>query len=354
MRTAIIRSVAFSFVLLLATPLFGQGKTDVVVMTNGDRITCEIKGLSNGLLHISLEYVDGTVSINWPKVARLESKRTFIVKTETGLVYTGTLAVIEAAGEKPAMIEITEAADQRVEVESSRVVDVDTTAKSFRQRLNGDISFGMTYAKGNESRQYNLSSSVEYPTERWTAYARFNSTLTAHSGARSSERNQVDLGYERLLRRTNYFFAGALGIVQSSEQSISLQTTVGASVGHYFANTNRTRFAVAGGLAWQKTNYTAANSSLGTQNAFAGLVTTEVRWFRFKKTNLVIHAAFLPSISEPGRYYFKTNQSFYVKVLGDLSWNISFYGSWDNRPPAGLKGSDYGTSTGLGWTFGNR
>jgi len=37
-----------------------------------------------------------------------------------------------------------------------------------------------------------------------------------------------------------------------------------------------------------------------------------------------------------------------------LTWNVSFYGSWDNRPPPTFSGSDYGTSSGLGWTFGNR
>jgi hypothetical protein len=38
---------------------------------------------------------------------------------------------------------------------------------------------------------------------------------------------------------------------------------------------------------------------------------------------------------------------------GQLSWNISFYGNWDNRPPGNLPGSNYGTSSGLAWTFGS-
>jgi hypothetical protein len=49
-----------------------------------------------------------------------------------------------------------------------------------------------------------------------------------------------------------------------------------------------------------------------------------------------------------------TNASFYVKLLGDLKWNASFYGNWDNRPPPSFSGSDYGTSSGLSWTFGFR
>jgi hypothetical protein len=44
--------------------------------------------------------------------------------------------------------------------------------------------------------------------------------------------------------------------------------------------------------------------------------------------------------------------SYYIKIISDLKWNISFYGNWDNEPPPGLNGSDYGTSSGLSWTFG--
>jgi hypothetical protein len=42
-----------------------------------------------------------------------------------------------------------------------------------------------------------------------------------------------------------------------------------------------------------------------------------------------------------------------VKIFGDISWNFSFYGNWDNRPPIGLSGSDYGSTSGISWSFGN-
>ena len=43
----------------------------------------------------------------------------------------------------------------------------------------------------------------------------------------------------------------------------------------------------------------------------------------------------------------------YIKFTGNLSWHVSFYGNWDNRPPGNLPGSDYGTSSGLSWAFGS-
>ena len=83
-------------------------------------------------------------------------------------------------------------------------------------------------------------------------------------------------------------------------------------------------------------------------------VATEIKLFKFKKTNLDVTASLLPALSEPGRVRFSANSTYYLKLFGNLSWNLSFYGNWDNQPPAGLSGSDYGSSSGLTWTFGNR
>jgi hypothetical protein len=50
-------------VFFFAGGLMARTKTDVVVMANSDRFTCEIKRLERGILHASFDYVDGTVSL---------------------------------------------------------------------------------------------------------------------------------------------------------------------------------------------------------------------------------------------------------------------------------------------------
>jgi hypothetical protein len=53
-------------------------------MENGDRITGEIKGLDAGVSRVELEYVDVTIPLQWLKVARVESSRIFLVRTQDG------------------------------------------------------------------------------------------------------------------------------------------------------------------------------------------------------------------------------------------------------------------------------
>src|SRR6266550_5750506 len=88
-----IRAIILSSTLLLSLPLFGQEKKDILVMKNGDRFKGEIKGLNAGVLRVDLDYVDGTLSVQWSQVAHIESDRLFLVQTESGEVYTGKLSV---------------------------------------------------------------------------------------------------------------------------------------------------------------------------------------------------------------------------------------------------------------------
>jgi hypothetical protein len=62
----------------------------------------------------------------------------------------------------------------------------------------------------------------------------------------------------------------------------------------------------------------------------------------------------LPAVTDPGRVRVNANASYYIKLISDLKWNISFYGNWDNQPPSHFSGSDYGTSSGITYTFGNK
>jgi hypothetical protein len=348
-----IRTVILCFVPFLARPLLARESTDVIVMKNGDRITCEVKGLSGGVLSVSPSYILGTISVDWSKVAHLESKQLFIVKTENGSVYRGTLNTAETPAGDPMRIQVGETSKKKVVLDSSRIVDVAETSEKFFDRFTGGVNFGTTYSKGNQSTQYNLSGLVSYPRERWTAQVGFSSNLNRSSGATASTWNQVTPSFQRLLRWNNYFYEGIANFLQSDEQGINLQTTLGSGIGRYLKNTNRTNVSILGGFAWQNTRYSPSIVPIGTQNVATALIGGEVKLYRFNKTNLDVTALLLPAVSEPGRVFFTTNASYYIKITGNLSWNISFYGNWDNRPPGNLPGSNYGTSSGLSWTFGS-
>jgi len=351
--------LVLSCFLFLGSPAFARESTDVIVMENGDRLTGEIKGLDAGVLYVSLNYADGTISLSWSKVARIKSSQLFIVTMGDGSVYAGKLGTRETSEGRLAKLEIAQTAATNVELDPGQVVGIAGTSESIWQRFNGAMSLGIIYAKANTSTQYNLSSDIEYLRERWSAQGTVNSTLSANRGAATATHNQVNLSAVRLLPWKNYFYAGLADFLQNSDQGINFQTSLGAGVGRYLKNTHRFSLSIIGGAAWQSTNYQAASAgmaespmSVNHQDLVAGLVASRLKLFEFKKTNLQVTATLFPAITEAGRIRFNTNASYYVKFFGNLAWNMSFYGNWDNRPPNRLSTSDYGTSSGISWTFG--
>jgi hypothetical protein len=343
------RFLLLPLALLFAVPLHARDKTDVIVMTNGDRMTCAVKGLNEGVLYVDFDYIDGTASVDWSKVARLESKQLFLVKTEDGSVYSGTLSTPEEGPGRPLKIEMVQ---QETVIDRSQIVRMLATSDKFWERFNGVISLGVIYSKGNQSTQYSLSSESSYVRERWSGRVSFASNLSSSTGVTVSTRNAVNFGALHLLPWNHWFYSGLGGFLQSSEQGITLQSTFGGGIGRYLTNSDRASVAVLGGAAFQNTDYKQSTVAANGQHVAAALIYVDAKVFKFSKTNLDATAALLPALSDSGRVRFDTNASYYIKIIGNLKWNISFYGNWDNRPPPGFSGSDYGTSSGVSWTFG--
>src|SRR5262249_38215750 len=153
---------------------------------------------------VKFDYIDGTASVNWSKVARLESNYLFYVKTEDGSVYTGTLSTPETGSGRPVQMHVVEAPEQEVVIERSEIGRMTPTSKKFWQRFNGGINLGVIYSKGNQSTQYSLGSSTEYIRERWNAHASYDSSLSSSTGANVSTRNYIDLGARHLLPWNNW------------------------------------------------------------------------------------------------------------------------------------------------------
>src|SRR3954453_6879771 len=239
------RATILSAVLLVGAPLAARPKVDVIVMSNGDRITGEIKGLNAGVLRVDLDYVDGTMALQWMKVARVESPQLFIVQTQDGSSYTGTL--FTSPGETR-RIQVADIMHSAVTIEQARIVRMEETANRFLQRLSGEFSLGLIYSKGNNSTQNTLGSEVAYRRERWGAAAGFTSNLASNSGSNISTRNQLDLIGNRLLPWKNYFYGGIGSFLQSSVQDIHLQSTLGGGIGGYFKKTNHPAIPVRGGF----------------------------------------------------------------------------------------------------------
>src|ERR1700733_15417941 len=151
-----IRIIILCSALLFSATLLAQQNSDVLVMKNGDRFTCEIKELSAGVLSVKLSYVDGTIAVQWSQVAHLESNRLFRVVTESGAVYTGKLSTSGVSDDPPIQIKVAATPEREVEISQRKIINLSQTSESFWHRFNGAVNTGLQYSKGNESVQFNV------------------------------------------------------------------------------------------------------------------------------------------------------------------------------------------------------
>src|SRR5689334_23347544 len=114
-----IRATILILFLLAGGPAAARPKVDIITMANGDRITGEIKGLNGGVLRVDLDYVDGTISLQWMKVARVESPQLFIVQTQDGSSYTGTLF---SSPQETNKIQVADLLQSAVTIEQGKIV----------------------------------------------------------------------------------------------------------------------------------------------------------------------------------------------------------------------------------------
>jgi hypothetical protein len=91
-------AVVAMILVVLCLPNEAQAaKTDVVVLTNGDAVTGEIKSLEFSDLRYSTDSM-GTVNIEWEDIVSLTSNQSLQVEVASGTRYFGNLVTASSEG----------------------------------------------------------------------------------------------------------------------------------------------------------------------------------------------------------------------------------------------------------------
>ena len=325
-------------------------KKDVIQFSNGDRITCEIIKLEKGYLYVKLSYVDGTVALDWSKITHVESPQGFVVEGEAERRYTGSLQSVNE-GNTPEDLKIQVTGPTTSQTVSGReVVAIGRTDTSFWQNLHGGISSGLNFAKQQNRTQYTFQANTAFDRAKWSAAANFQSSFSG-GGDISDLRNDLQLTGTRQLRSPRNFYLGTAEFLQSDEQQLHLRTIVGGGIGHVFSQTNNSLLAVYGGADWNGERYSSEATIGRTGESAEGILGTQLNFFRFKTTNILVDARLYPSMTDFGRVRFDLNTSLKLRIAKDLYWQFGYYLNVDSSPPQNLPKTDYGSTSSLGWTF---
>lgn len=342
--------VLTAIVLFLASSAssWARPSKDIIRFTNGDRMTCEIIKLQRGYLYVNLPYADGTVALDWSKVAHIESEQGFIVADNTGRNYDGGLRTIAGSGEPKNLTVGVGVPPKGGVIQATNVVGMRRMDESFWTNLNGAIDSGVNFSKQEDRVQYTFQANAAYDRTRWSAGGSYQSDFSGGGGGDSSLRNDLLFTGTHQLRSPNHFAAYTVEFLQSNAQQLDLRTTTSAALGRVFSKTNHSFITAYAGLVWDRERF-AADPIVG-QSAEA-LIGTQLNFFTFKNANALLNARVYPSLTEPGRVRFNMNTALTFKVARDLYWRFSYFLDSDSQPPMNFPKTDYGSSSSLGWSF---
>ena len=132
-----------------------QGRTDVVTLANGDRITGEIVRLDRGRLEFKTDDA-GTLYLEWDKLTSLVSMRLVEVTTTDGATLLGSLE--QTTSSWIAVV----GAERTVSIPMSDATLITTIGRSFWLKLDGSVDAGFSYTKSSGVAQLNLNSDTQY------------------------------------------------------------------------------------------------------------------------------------------------------------------------------------------------
>jgi Protein of unknown function, DUF481 len=322
-------------------------RKDIVVMSNGDHFTGEVKRLQNGLLFVETEYVSGNIGLDWNQVQSVQTTATYRIVLNNGRRLDGKIEKASSDETRTNDFLIREATEE-VEIPSASIASIETKKPTFWRQLQGGIDFGYSFSSGNGQSALNANTNAGYSTPAWEVTTSFDSTFSGQSGSSKTNREDVQTTFAKFLNR-NSFLAALSDFLHSSQQDLTLRTTLGGGYGRFLKRTTNSNLAWLGGLVYVHESFnTASHPSDQSTEAVAGL---QYHLVQFKFGEFDSEVRVFPGLSDAGRLRLTTNNSATIKLVNNFHFVFTFWDNFDSRPPVTARKNELGISSGIGWSF---
>ena len=320
-----------------------QGRTDVVTLANGDRITGEVVRLERGRLEFKTDDA-GTLYLEWDKLISVVATRIVEVVTGDGRRFLGSLGrandrfitVVSPAG--------------TTALAMSEVTIIRQIGGSFWRKLDGSVDAGFSYTRSSGVAQLNFNSDTVYRKPGSQARLTGSMTITqTEDDPGRDDRGSVEASYLRY--RWREWFIVSAGRFESNESlGVTLRSQIGVATGPRLINSNRAQMSLGGGLVFNDERGVDVEPTQNTEALF--VFQTSFYTYDRPKTNLDINLQYYPSLSNIGRNRLQLDASVKREFLKDLFVGLSLYNTYDSRPPNPTANTnDIGVVVSIGWSY---
>jgi sRNA-binding regulator protein Hfq len=322
-----------------------RAQSDTITLTNGDRLTGEIKSLDRGMIRFKSDATD-TITIRWDYVAAITSEENFQVELDDGRRLLGS---VDAGTEATDLRLLTGAAE--LELPTVRVVRMTPIEGRLVDRIDLGVDLGYSFTKASNVAQANIGIDFGYRSEQHLVSLNTNTARTLTDSDEASLRSNASFAYRRFRSGKVWDPVGLAQIERNDQLGIRRRRTAGGGMARWLVDTNERRLSFAGGLV---TSSEDAVDVEGKESSLEAVVDFDLDWFRYENPEFDIsaHLMVFERLSGSSRTRGNLDVDFRWELLSDFDWGFSIYYSFDSNPETvGAENTDYGVVTSLGWDF---
>ena len=332
--------------VLWSVGLCAAPKTDVVILVNGDHITGEVKELQRGILSYSTDFM-GTISIEWQKVAQLQSGQVLEVELMDGTKLYGRPKSLGDPGALALEDERTGGVRQVPLDQAVRIATLDQGR--FRDRLDGYLDLGWSAAAADDVSQLSVDAGLTYRDEirQWEFDYTASHSKSEATPASSSQTLSIE---QRRFLRERWFWSGAGSFQTNDQLGLDLRLLLGGGFGRYLIQTARQELVAGVGLAVSRERFSDGQD----QDSLEGVLLGSYDLFKFRDPEIDISTELkvYPSFTVSGRVRTDAHITVSYEFIKDFTYKLSFTHAYDSEPQSvDAPKSDWSLFTSLGYEF---
>ena len=374
-RFASVLSAA-CILVLNAMNAWSHAKTDVITVSNGDRITGAMTEMTAGKLSVSTSYA-GTISVKWREVSQISSRYVYEVRLDDGERIYGRFA----ASEIPEQLAF-RSGGKDLQLDIDDVVEVRSIEENLADKL--DLQLSSTINADPRSRQLTLQASGSYDVRggRTRFFALINDTKTI--AGEGDDRSKTTSNSSRFTLTREFWRARGtaqsfrvLSAIYSANDDLGVdhRGSIGFGLGRYLINNLGHEMTVSAGIQGvqerrQSCDESEDDGSLSRENPIPVLGDTNletcndtelffnVSWHLYSFQDLDMDISFIgnayPSLSDWERVRGDLNLMVSWELFDSFYWTVNAGTELDtagNRNNVELSKSDYNLSTGVTWKY---
>ena len=328
-------------VLLLAGA--GQAAAGVLHLSSGDRLTGEIDSIAGGKVILKTDFA-GTIAVKVETISRMESEKTFEIRTADGAKARGQFAVTSDA--------------QQFRAEGGELADLDLAqVKSAGENKLGFTDLGSDWSTRFDAGISASSGNTDTAAQNYLLESVLTQTRADHNlnltfdtqeddGVKTKEKILAGYRYRRFFGE-RWYGLGNIGYEQDKFKGVESRWTLGAGGGYQFWDNSQGALSTDFGF-----NYVI--EELDGVKDESPAVRWGLNWNQFvlaKKAELFYKQSVLFIFANPDNTVYNGSSGVRFNLTEMLTANLRVDLSHETNPPVGRKKTDLTYVIGVGLKF---